>query len=35
MLLILKHVQTTAVTNLTYQTTGQSRKAPGLYRYTV
>ena len=35
MLLILKHVQTTAVTNLTYQTIGKSRKAPGMYRYTV
>ena len=29
--LILKHVRTTTVINLTYQTTGQLRKAPKMY----
>ena len=29
--LILKHVRTTTVINLTYQTTGQLRKAPKMH----
>ena len=34
-LLILKHVQTTTVTNLRHRTTGQLRKVPKMYLYTV
>ena len=30
-LLILKHVRTTTVINLTYQTTGQLKKGPKMY----
>ena len=33
-LLILKHVRTTTVLNLTYQTTGQSRKAQKTYFFS-
>ena len=33
-LLILKHVRTTTVLNLTYQTTRQSRKAPKMYFFS-
>ena len=32
---ILRHIQTTTVTNLTYHTTGQLRKVPKMYHYSL